>query len=576
MTATTMTQLATALAAYYPLMADGDDYSGHLAPATPTAAVSFAPGPFGSAPVFHRLGSAILLPAVYPASGLGSYALTAWVRLDGYGPVAGDPDASGTAVGCLRVRHADGIAVFDFSYTTSSGSVQTVPLEAPTPLQLGQWTHLVAIYDVHGPAVRLLFNGSVVAEGPIPPGVAPAEPTLGRAGAAATDGSHGVLNGAIGHLAFFSDDFTAACAAALAGYLTYPVAPAATGAEPDDLFTAFVVLTVIAALIPVVNQPRYVDRIQRQRSETGAEFLEEVAGRIAATAGAPVDPKIKVTRHEVGFGKDDRVKLDIGGYGVYREGGGTLSGIPGTLNLNDHATNPNSSPPGQAVPALVLMPSWNGNPEYPFEDEFADYVVMQSAPLTPTNIKEIERVLRIGGSVGLWIDPDRFGPAIAELAKKLNCTPLPCTAANGNLGMDEMGGNYPFPKVQLTKEKPMSNPGTVTLYNDGAYVARLKLKYTLNGAEVSKETDDITVWTSKSLDIPARSTDIFVTAIEHTGFGWNEIGTHGFGSPVTRCYECKGTTFNPSWKEYDCPALEAKFAGERPVTGASSSDPPSG
>ena len=55
----------------------------------------------------------------------------------------------------------------------------------------------------------------------------------------------------------------------------------------------------------------------------------------------------------------------------------------------------------------------------PFEDEFADYVVMQSAPLTPTNSKEIERVLRIGASVGLWIDQDRFGVAIAELAKKL-------------------------------------------------------------------------------------------------------------------------------------------------------------
>jgi hypothetical protein len=562
-----MTELANAVAAYYPLMADTDDYSGHLASATPTAGVSYGPGPFGSAPEFHHLGSAIALPAIYPANGLGSYALTAWVRLDGYGAVAGDPDKSGAVVGCLRVRHDDGIAVFDFSYTTSAGSLQTVPLEAPTPLPLGQWTHLVAIYDVHGPAIRLLFNGSVVAEGPIPPGVAPAEPTLGRAGAAAADGSRGVLNGAIGHLAFFSDDFTAACAAALAGYLTYPVPPAATGAEPDDLFTAFVVLTVLAALIPVVNKPRYVDRIQRQKSETDAEFLEKVAERIAAVAGAPVNPKIRVTRREVGFGPDDRVKLDVGGYGVYRELGGTLSGIPGTLNLNDHPTNPNSSPPGQAVRALVLMPGWDGNPDYPFEDEFADYIVMQSAPLTPTNSKEIERVLRIGGSVGLWIDQDRFGPAIADLAKKLNCTPLPCTAANGNLGMDEMGGNYVFPKVQLTKEKPVSNPGTITLYNGGAYVARLKLKYTLNSAEVSKETDDITVWTSKSLDIPAGAIDIFVTAIEHTGFGWNEIGTHGFGSPVTRCYECEGTTFNPTWKEYDCPALEAKFAGKRPETG---------
>lgn len=559
MTATTMIELAQALVAYYPLMGDADDYSGHVGSATPTSKVTYEPGPFGSAAAFHRIGSGMKLPTVYPAA-VGSYALSAWVRLDGYAPVAGDAAPVGTVIGCLGVRHEDGIIVFDFAFSGLEGSVQSIPLEATTRIELGDWTHIIAEYLAAEAAIRLLVNGRPVAEGPVPKGVTPVEPTLGRVGAAANDGSSGVLNGVIGHVALFKDDVSQACANALAGYMTYPVPRATPAGRPDELFTWFVVATVILALIPLANTPKWTTNLEQEQSAPPITSLETLAERIADVAGYPISPAIKVTRGQIGLRAWNYVKLDIGGYGAYREAGGVVSGLSDALNLNDKILNPNSSPPNQPIPALVLMPDWSGNPEYPFEDGFADYIIMQSAPLTPTNVKEIARVLRVGGMVGLWIDEDRFAPAIASLAQLLNCTPLRCSRSNGNLGMDEMKGEYVFPKLLLTKEASVSNPGTFTLTCGGGYVARLKVRYTLRGTEVTESTGDIPLGISRSLGVPAGATDIFVTAEEFTGFSWNEIGTHAFGAPVVRCYKCWGTTYYPKWAEIECDTVDAEAA----------------
>ena len=73
---------------------------------------------------------------------------------------------------------------------------------------------------------------------------------------------------------------------------------------------------------------------------------------------------------------------------------------------------------GIPIPNLVLLDSWSDEQDYPFADNFADYITMQNAPLTPKNVKEIARCLRPGGVVELWID-DSFLPEMLQLATLL-------------------------------------------------------------------------------------------------------------------------------------------------------------
>lgn len=551
----TMSDMKSGLLAYYPLKGNADDYSGKNSNASATAEVTYNPGIFGSAATFAKLNAVVKVPQIFPSS-INSFTISAWISLNAYSPVRGDKEPKATITGGLIVQSLDGAVAFNFTFIPSgSQNKQTITLQSNSKLQLGVWTNITVVFDQSASRLYLYYNGQLDSQAPVPDGISPIEPVNGVIGASTSAGNSNVFNGLISDVSYFKIALTQVCISTLSGYMTFPVQKSANNTEASEELAipfAFVVVPVIISLFNVALYQNYLNKLETEPSAEPTLTLEQIAARIKAIAGAPVDPSIKVTRQQIGIDDNYSIKLDVGGMGVYQHNVGGIAGLPDALNLNDKSKNPDSLPPDIPIPYLVLMPDWRTNPTYPFDDGFADYIIMQSSPLTPTNVQEINRVLKIGGSVGLWIDQDGFKMEIAELAKLLNCNPLPCTAANGNLGMDEMDGKYVYPKILLTKEKPMSNPGTVTVKNDGGYIARFSVEYSINGKQSTEKTGDFPLGTKKSLGIPSAATDIILTVEEYTGFSWNTIFTLGFGAPVIKCYKIWGTTFGPSWEEVKC------------------------
>lgn len=98
----------------------------------------------------------------------------------------------------------------------------------------------------------------------------------------------------------------------------------------------------------------------------------------------------------------------------------------------------------------------------------------------------------------------------------------------------------------------VSGPGSISLANDGGYVAQLNVIYILDGNPVSASTGDITEGMMKSIDLPDEATKIEAKATEDTGIGWRTIFDLTFPSVVTNCYKCWGTTLDPSWEQISC------------------------
>lgn len=134
--------------------------------------------------------------------------------------------------------------------------------------------------------------------------------------------------------------------------------------------------------------------------------------RILSSGSRPVN------RADAGAGPGDYVVVDLGGEGgfVYQ---GLAAGCKDAINLNVQTMN---SQTRQPIPNLVRLKNWTD--PYPLGNGFANYIMMQSAPLTDHNVNEIVRMLKPGGVVALWIERNRFRNQINTLAKMLRSTPI--------------------------------------------------------------------------------------------------------------------------------------------------------
>lgn len=95
-----------------------------------------------------------------------------------------------------------------------------------------------------------------------------------------------------------------------------------------------------------------------------------------------------------------------------------------------------------------------------------------------------------------------------------------------------------------------SNSGWISVENEGGYVAKFDVTYTLNGKRVTKESGNFTAGVTKVIDLPAGASDI-VLHVWDAWFicSWTEIFSKSFDAPVTKKYKVTGTTLNPDYKE---------------------------
>jgi Concanavalin A-like lectin/glucanases superfamily len=443
-----------ALLAYYLLKGDGRDSTGHERHADVSPSVTWVPGVFGSAANFQRSGARVSA-SFDDAPEPGSYTISAWVNLAAREPVSGESGVHGVIAGALTVNYATGRLCLRFLDDPPS---QVIDFESSMQLPVGEWMHVLAEYDEEERAVRLYCNGNLDSTHPVvyAPNVLGWYPMIGAAPAGADLPE--TFNGSISDVALFDDSLAPCCIACACGYINVTVDLTESGqaqsADTPDASEAFLppLLWVAVPVLVLIAGVTLAVLKTTMESQSAPRPLspEALAERIASIVGKPARAGARATRAQVGLTATSEVHVDIGGCGYYTNlTGKTRCGFPDAININDKTTNPDSDPPNENVPALVLVNRWATNPIYPLEDEFADYVTMQSAPLYDVYVPQIAKLLRRNGAVGLWIDEERWASQIAVLAELLNCEPIRCTAANHNLDMDEFKGAYVFPKLLL-------------------------------------------------------------------------------------------------------------------------------
>lgn len=193
--------------------------------------------------------------------------------------------------------------------------------------------------------------------------------------------------------------------------------------------------------------PRQINQISQAGSR---KPLVEVRKALVDKVGTPAttDPTKFASRADLGVDSRYMLTFDLGGEGRHTVNGIT-SGFADAINFNDHTND--STHPNVAIPNLVLMAAFSGNPQYPVTTGTANYVVMQDAPLNDRNVKEIARLLAPGGQAGLWIDQTLYGEQVKALAKTLQTVPS-YSNVNPSACGDEFNGQLKFPKICLRNE----------------------------------------------------------------------------------------------------------------------------
>ena len=93
---------------------------------------------------------------------------------------------------------------------------------------------------------------------------------------------------------------------------------------------------------------------------------------------------------------------------------------------------------------------------------------------------------------------------------------------------------------------------TISVNNQGAYVARLAVRYNHDGEIKGAQSGNITPGVTSSLEIPSDATAVSVTVDVATGLAgnpWAPIFSQSLGSAVTKTYRVFGTVLNPGWSE---------------------------
>jgi pathogenesis-related protein 1 len=138
--------------------------------------------------------------------------------------------------------------------------------------------------------------------------------------------------------------------------------------------------------------------------------------------------------------------------------------------------------------------------------------------------------------------------------------PAAASSRTGTAPASPMPTSAPAPPVAPAPSPPPSvplvaPPVTVTVRNEGGYVARFSLTYTLNGMPTTVTADAVLTGTQQTRAIPAGASTIVLTVEEFTGFNWTIVFTQRFGTPVTVCYTVAGTTLSATWTPVSCASL---------------------
>jgi hypothetical protein len=78
-------------------------------------------------------------------------------------------------------------------------------------------------------------------------------------------------------------------------------------------------------------------------------------------------------------------------------------------------------------------------------------------------------------------------------------------------------GDIPSAVIRV-KGTPVANPGSISLFNRGTYVARYKVWYNLNGNTKTFDSEDITIGKKIVFTIPPEAVNIQVVGELYTGF----------------------------------------------------------
>jgi hypothetical protein len=98
---------------------------------------------------------------------------------------------------------------------------------------------------------------------------------------------------------------------------------------------------------------------------------------------------------------------------------------------------------------------------------------------------------------------------------------------------------------------------TIGLLNDGAYTARMRVRYVIDGINQPIYTSNELpfIGNRASVTIPFYSTDINVSLERWTGSNWASIKTDTGINTVnfcTKCYKVWNDVLNPRWDYIDC------------------------
>lgn len=106
---------------------------------------------------------------------------------------------------------------------------------------------------------------------------------------------------------------------------------------------------------------------------------------------------------------------------------------------------------------------------------------------------------------------------------------------------------------QPATPQPVAGPARLTLTHRGAYIAKVRLTYTLNGATIKAlDEDNLQPGWRKEFEIPATATTIHLELYVATGLVWDPWGdllNKTWPTPTTVCVMWTGTTLNRTWTE---------------------------
>lgn len=99
-------------------------------------------------------------------------------------------------------------------------------------------------------------------------------------------------------------------------------------------------------------------------------------------------------------------------------------------------------------------------------------------------------------------------------------------------------------------------PGHYGIQHNGWYVAWFYVDYYLDGVHHSDSSGNFTAGFTRSIDIPAKATNVFVLVREDTGIGYRTIfrypASGGMPRPEEKCWKITGTTLSPKYEAITC------------------------